>query len=196
MIDPVIPTAAENPDGFHQRYRVTHEDGRPTDPNARYVVFRIDGHGSDPVYTSAGREAVRAYEKAILAGPPGPLVEVARQMREMADHYGGMARDLPPVPPGTNFCPVSFRHPAHDACDGLPAAERQGFPYRAALVKLLVSLMRKVESPGDVRASVAQISPAIRAAVDLVGKGVLEAAGVTSEDWEHFDIFYAAATGG
>lgn len=51
-----IPTAQENPRGLHQRYRVEKLDGT-TDPNAVYLVLRLDRAGTDPIWTEACRQA-------------------------------------------------------------------------------------------------------------------------------------------
>ncbi len=44
-----IPPQADNPNGLHQRYVISHADGSPIDPLATYFVLRLDSHGRDPL---------------------------------------------------------------------------------------------------------------------------------------------------
>lgn len=53
-----IPTIAQNPNGLHQRYAVTKLNGEPEDPNAVYIVLRVDHRGDDKAWTDACRYAV------------------------------------------------------------------------------------------------------------------------------------------
>jgi len=59
----MIPTAEENPNGLHQRYKVTKADGTTCDPNAVYFVLRLDSGGSIGHIASC-REAAVAYAAA------------------------------------------------------------------------------------------------------------------------------------
>lgn len=54
----MIPTREDNPGGLHQRYRVEKVCGR-TDPDAVYLVLRLDNKGDDPAWTKACRMAAR-----------------------------------------------------------------------------------------------------------------------------------------
>lgn len=60
-----IPTKEDNPTGFHRRYDVSKIDGEPVDPNAEYMVLRLDWGGSDKEHIKACRIAVCAYAYAI-----------------------------------------------------------------------------------------------------------------------------------
>ena len=73
-----IPTAEENPHGFHQRYCVTKPASEP-DPNAVYLVLRLDKGGSDAAWTSLGREMARRLCLRIKE------TESLRHLTQMAD---------------------------------------------------------------------------------------------------------------
>lgn len=66
-----IPTKAENPDGFHQRFRIERLDGRPVDPNAEYFVLRLDAGGRDTKHINACRAAIGIYADLIASHIPG-----------------------------------------------------------------------------------------------------------------------------
>jgi hypothetical protein len=71
MLEARIPPPAENPNGLHQRYRVTKMDGE-YDPNAVYFVLRLDGQGDDPTWIKACRVAALrlAHELDVLKHMP------------------------------------------------------------------------------------------------------------------------------
>lgn len=50
------PTQEQNPDGLHQRYRVEKLDGE-NDPEAVYLVLRLDQGGDDQIWTECCRRA-------------------------------------------------------------------------------------------------------------------------------------------
>lgn len=52
---------SENPNGLHQRYRITKADGTPCDPDAMYFVLRLDSGGSDAAHIRACRSAAKVY---------------------------------------------------------------------------------------------------------------------------------------
>lgn len=56
-----IPSPAENPDGFHRRYHVTKADGSPADPDAIYLVLRLDDGCKDKEHLRMCRSAARSY---------------------------------------------------------------------------------------------------------------------------------------
>jgi hypothetical protein len=51
--------------GLLPRYTVLKNDGSEISPDARYFVLRYDKSGSDPIHTSASRDALRIYAGAI-----------------------------------------------------------------------------------------------------------------------------------
>lgn len=69
-----LPTIEENPNGFHQRYIVTKASGEPVDPDAVYLVLRLDNGGKDKEHVRACRIAAVHYA---CAAPP--------HMKQMAD---------------------------------------------------------------------------------------------------------------
>lgn len=74
-----IPVAAANPNGLHQRYRVSRIEG-PTDPRAVYFVLRLDRFGRDPVHVEACRAAARAYAQAVKGSA---LEQVGQDLRQL-----------------------------------------------------------------------------------------------------------------
>jgi hypothetical protein len=59
-----LPTKEENPNGFHQRYKVERLEGE-TDPNACYFVLRLDCQGTDIPHIRACRVAALAYAESV-----------------------------------------------------------------------------------------------------------------------------------
>ena len=41
----MIPIRQKNPDGLHQRYKISKVDGAPIDVEAEYFVLRLDTGG-------------------------------------------------------------------------------------------------------------------------------------------------------
>lgn len=60
-----IPTAEDNPHGFHRRYTVIKANGQAVDKEAEYMVLRLDWAGDDKVHIRACRTAAIAYANAI-----------------------------------------------------------------------------------------------------------------------------------
>lgn len=60
-----ISTREENPQGFHQRYKVTKLNGDPIDESSEYFVLRLDENGDDMNHIAACRKAILTYAKAI-----------------------------------------------------------------------------------------------------------------------------------
>lgn len=60
-----IPRENDNPDGLHQRYRITKSNGSKVDGQAEYFVLRLDAGGSDPAHIAASRAAAMTYADKI-----------------------------------------------------------------------------------------------------------------------------------
>jgi len=60
-----IPTREQNPDGLHQRYRISKRSGEDIHPKAEYFILRLDDHGKDPKHIEACKIAVLSYAEAI-----------------------------------------------------------------------------------------------------------------------------------
>lgn len=91
-----VPSVAENPEGFHARYRVTKADGSWTDPAAAYFVLRLDSGGDDPEHIAACRAAARTY-----------IEKAPRHLDKMAFELGDLIDKLDP--------PAAGKHPADTA---------------------------------------------------------------------------------
>lgn len=74
-----IPTQAENPEGFHQKYRVEKLIGE-SDPNAVYLVLRLDGEDQ---WASTCRFAARAIAVQLMA--QNNLPRVAMDIFKLCD---------------------------------------------------------------------------------------------------------------
>lgn len=97
-----LPSPAENPAGFHGRYTVAHADGSPTDPDAQYLVLRIDGGGNDLAHLLACRYAAAEYADYVLGygfgfsspdwervAPPVPhLAQMANEIHQRLESAG------------------------------------------------------------------------------------------------------------
>jgi hypothetical protein len=84
-----IPSMQDNPNGLHQRYRVTKLNGEPTDPMATYFVLRLDHFGRDGQHIAACREAARTYCDYIddLGDDANPILQsVAKQLRTVVEN--------------------------------------------------------------------------------------------------------------
>lgn len=82
-----IPEPKANPDGLHQRYKVTKTSGEPTDPMATYFVLRLDGMGRDGLHVAACRAAARAYSQFIDSQPEEThLDKVAEQLETLVNN--------------------------------------------------------------------------------------------------------------
>jgi len=79
----MIPSKAENPNGLHQRYRVSKSDGSPVDPRAIYFVLRLDGFGSDPGHIAACRAAALAY----AANAPEWMKQTADELKHLVEYF-------------------------------------------------------------------------------------------------------------
>jgi len=56
------PTPEDKNDGLKPKYKITHADGTPCDPNAQYFVLRLDFHdGCDEKHIAACRHAALIY---------------------------------------------------------------------------------------------------------------------------------------
>lgn len=65
------PTAADKKDGLKAKYKITHTDGAPCDPEAKYFVLRLDNHeGMDAFHVSCCREAAKLYAQLISSHLP------------------------------------------------------------------------------------------------------------------------------
>lgn len=79
----MIPTKQENPNGLHQRYKVTKADGSECDPRAVYFVLRLDGFGRDTGHIAACRTAARAY----VENAPPYLQQVADDLEKLLNYF-------------------------------------------------------------------------------------------------------------
>ena len=83
-----LPSATENPDGFHRRYDVAKADGSPVDEDAVYLVLRLDSGSDDDLWTSLCREAGRYLSQR--------LIQVGH-LKVMAAELYHLCSDLEPV---------------------------------------------------------------------------------------------------
>lgn len=67
----------ENPYGFHRKYAVSKADGSPVDPNAEYLVLRLDDGCKQSPHFRASRKAAHTYANEIEEAMP----EVAEDIR-------------------------------------------------------------------------------------------------------------------
>jgi hypothetical protein len=65
--------------GKYDRYKITHIDGSPTDPDADYFVLRLDDGGSDPAHIEACRRAILMYAIEIEEHLPMLAADIQRQ---------------------------------------------------------------------------------------------------------------------
>jgi len=64
--------------GLYQKYLIFKSDGSPVDPNAEYIVLRIDAD-------QCARRAVRYYANQLLR--EGSLTQLADDLRKRCDYY-------------------------------------------------------------------------------------------------------------
>jgi hypothetical protein len=96
-----VPTYEENPNGFHQRYLVRKilADGTVAepDPEAVYIVLRVDPQGDDPLWTKLCRRAIRFLAMQMrLEKHPSKLL--AKDLADICDYLGpkdGQRGNLP-----------------------------------------------------------------------------------------------------
>jgi len=75
----MIPTREENPHGLYRRYFVTKANGDPDDPDdpeAEYLVLRVDPNESDKNQLRACRAAAMTYAKEIAPHLPGLSADI------------------------------------------------------------------------------------------------------------------------
>jgi hypothetical protein len=84
-----LPSAADNPNGLHQRYIVTKADGAEVDPKAVYFVLRIDNYGHDVEHVLACRKAALAYADRVEEYQ-SHLTQVGQELRALINdmNYG------------------------------------------------------------------------------------------------------------
>lgn len=82
---PDIPTIETNPEGLHQRYTVTKNNGEPVEETAVYFVLRLDSGGRDWPHISACREAAKAYCNAVFDDCEPDAVHLHQMARELGD---------------------------------------------------------------------------------------------------------------
>jgi hypothetical protein len=88
-----MKTKTENPEGLHQRYKVTKADGSPIDPNSVYFVLRLDGGGKDPAHIKACREAAKAYFQSVFSNPDAKhLTKMANELRSLVNHLADVEK--------------------------------------------------------------------------------------------------------
>jgi hypothetical protein len=87
-----LPTEAENPTGFHLRYLVSKANGEPIDPNAEYLVLRIDNGGRDPQHIHAGQLAALTYADAIKDHLPNLAADLRTRLSQVMP-----AREVTPL---------------------------------------------------------------------------------------------------
>ena len=78
----MLPSEEENPFGFHQRYIIRKVDGTSVDPDAVYLVLRLDSGGSDPAHAAACRKAALCYANAIEQHLPQVAKDLRARCRE------------------------------------------------------------------------------------------------------------------
>ena len=75
-----IKMAEENPNGLHQKYIVSHANGKPVDPEAVYFVLRLDGNH---LHNIACRSAALEWCREVLVRPDNPLTQTAEDLKGM-----------------------------------------------------------------------------------------------------------------
>lgn len=76
------PTEEDKRDGLKPKYAITHADGSPCDPDARYFVLRYDFHnGCDGKHVEACQRALREYAYQIADHLPA----LSRELRDCLD---------------------------------------------------------------------------------------------------------------
>ncbi len=76
-----IPSVEENPLGFHRRYQVIKHGETQEDPDATYIVLRVDSNGDDRDHIEFSRAAVRRYCEQVFRRPPEhPLRKMAEEL--------------------------------------------------------------------------------------------------------------------
>ena len=80
----MIAQKSENPEGLHQRYHVQKVEGE-TDPNAVYLVLRLDpaGVGDDPIWNRICRSAARHIAAELLE--TGHMLKVATDLQTLVN---------------------------------------------------------------------------------------------------------------
>ena len=74
----MLPTKKENPHGFHRKYNITKADGSPCDPEAVYLVLRLDGTS---FYSVASRMAAKVYAENTPAEKMGEdLLQMTKRL--------------------------------------------------------------------------------------------------------------------
>jgi hypothetical protein len=86
-----LPTAAENPNGLHQRYRLTMADGTPVDPRGFYFTLRLDNNGDDVGHVRACRAAAYTY----AAAAPNHLAQMATELAQAVDSFNDATVEVP-----------------------------------------------------------------------------------------------------
>lgn len=82
-----LPPKSHNPLGFHKKYNITKVDGTPVDPDAIYLVLRLDG--KDGPRIQSARAGARAYADELLRSNAG-LDQVAYDIIERLDMLDGL----------------------------------------------------------------------------------------------------------
>lgn len=70
-----LPTAEQDPHGYHRRYVVLHADETATDPQAEYFVLRLDADGA-VTHVAASKKALAVYADAIEGEHPRLAVTI------------------------------------------------------------------------------------------------------------------------
>ena len=86
------PTDEDKRDGLKPKYRITHADGTPVDPEGVYFVLRLDYHeDGDGAHIAACRFAIRTYIAAIEEHLP----HLAADLKDFLSHGRPNARPQP-----------------------------------------------------------------------------------------------------
>ena len=71
------PTPEDKRDGLKPKYTITHADGSPCDPNAKYFVLRLDYHeGMDEYHIACCRVAAEVYARGIADHLPALSADI------------------------------------------------------------------------------------------------------------------------
>lgn len=85
-----IPTATEHPHGLHQRYIIRKANGDPVEPDAVYLVLRLDHKGDDPYWIMACQQAALQLSQIICNGP-GVMPQLSKDIAALVHRINNEA---------------------------------------------------------------------------------------------------------
>lgn len=87
---PKLPTHEQNPNGLHQKYIIAKSNGEPVDPNAQYLVLRLDfDKPSTRTERLSARFAARSWAEDVLWAGSVRLRPMAEELLKWLDETRG-----------------------------------------------------------------------------------------------------------